>query len=130
MITITEDNQIDRDGEIIGQIIDGIAWLKSKQASRILGQIREAADAPMMTFETIDSPTADEPSTVEFIPTLEVVDIPPALEPVAVSDDAAAGTPSFNLTGFGEIGSTYFKRCFINHYGPTAYIEFCKANGI
>jgi len=130
MITITEDNQIDRDGEIIGQIIDGIAWLKSKQAPRILGQIRAAAGAPIMTFETIDSPTVNEPSTVEFISTLEVVDIPPALEPVAVCDDAAAGIRSYDLTGFGEIGSQYFKRCFVNHYGPTGYAEFCKANNI
>jgi|GEM_PF-3175818 len=130
MIAITEDNQIDRDGEIIGQIIDGIAWLKSKQAPRILGQIRAAAGANGLTFETVEPQTVNESLTIEPISAPEVVDIPPALEPVAVCDDAAAGIRSYDLTGFGEIGSQYFKRCFVNHYGPTGYAEFCKANNI
>jgi hypothetical protein len=130
MIAITEDKQIDRDGEIIGQIVDGIAWLKSKQAPRILGQIRTATGMDNLSFEVVETPTVNESLTVQPISTPEVLDTPPALEPVAVCDDAAAGTPSYDLTGFGEIGSPYFKRCFVNHYGPSAYAAFCKVNGI
>jgi len=130
MIAITEDKQIDRDGEIIGQIVDGIAWLKSKQAPRILGQIRTAAGMDNLSFEVAETPTVNESLTVQPISTPEVLDTPPALEPVAVCDDAAAGIRSYDLTGFGEIGSQYFKRCFVNHYGPTGYAEFCKANNI
>ena len=121
MINITADKQIDRDGEIIGQIVDNIAWLKSKQAPRILGQIRSAAGMDGLSFEIVESPTISTP---------EVVDIPPVLKPVAVCDDAAAGTPSYDLTGFGTIGSPYFQRCFVNHYGPSAYSAFIKANQI
>jgi hypothetical protein len=130
MIAITADNQIDRDGEIIGQIVDNIAWLKSKQAPRILGQIRTAAGMDNLSFEVVESPTDKESLIVEPISAPEVVDIPPALEPVAVCDDAAAGIRSYDLTGFGEIGSQYFKRCFVNHYGPTNYAAFCQANDI
>lgn len=130
MINITADKQIDRDGEIIGQIVDNIAWLKSKQAPRILGQIRSAAGMDNLSFEMLESSTDKESLTVETISAPEVVDIPTALEPVAVCDDAAAGTPAFDLTGFGTIGSPYFKRCFVNHYGPSAYASFCKANNI
>jgi hypothetical protein len=130
MIAITEDKQIDRDGEIIGQIVDGIAWLKSKQAPRILGQIRTAAGIDDLSFEVVETPTVNESLTVQPISTPEVLDTPPALEPVAVCDDAAAGTPSYDLTDFGVIGSPYFKRCFVNHYGPSAYAAFCKANDI
>jgi len=130
MIAITEDKQIDRDGEIIGQIVDKIAWLKSKQAPRILGQIRTAAGIDDLSFEVVETPTVNESLTVQPISTPEVFDIPPALEPVAVCDDAAAGIRFYDLTGFGEIGTPYFKRCFVNHYGPTGYAEFCKANGI
>lgn len=130
MITITKDNQINRDGEIIGQIIDGIAWLKSKQAPRILGQIRAAAGANGLTFETVEPPTVNESLAVQPISTPEVVDIPPALEPVAVCDDAAAGIPAYDLTGFGTIGTPYFQRCFVNHYGPSAYSAFIESNPI
>ena len=130
MINITADKQIDRDGEIIGQIVDNIAWLKSKQAPRILGQIRSAAGMDGLSFEIVESPTDKESLTVEPISTPEVVDIPPVLKPVAVCDDAAAGTPSYDLTGFGTIGSPYFQRCFVNHYGPSAYSAFIKANQI
>lgn len=130
MINITADKQIDRDGEIIGQIVDNIAWLKSKQAPRILGQIRSAAGMDSLSFEIVESPTVNESLTVEPISAPEVVDIPTVSEPVASCDDLAAGTPSFDLTGFGPIGLPYFKRCFVNHYGPDAYSQFCKANNI
>ena len=130
MIAITPDKQIYRDGEIIGQIVDNIAWLKSKQAPRILGQIRSAAGMDGLSFEIVESPTVNEPLTLEPISAPEVVDIPAALEPVAVCDDAAAGIPAYNLTGFGTIGTPYFQRCFVNHYGPSAYSAFIESNPI
>jgi len=130
MITITSNNLINRDGELIGQIVNNVAWLNSKQAPRILGQIRTAAGIDNLSFDSVWPATVNESLTVQPISTPEVVDIPPALEPVAVCDDAAAGIRSYDLTGFGEIGSPYFKRCFVNHYGPTGYAEFCKANNI
>jgi hypothetical protein len=130
MITITSDNEIYRDNELIGVITLDAAWLKIKQAPRILGQIRAAAGIDNLSFVIAEDSTVNESLTVQPISTPEVVDIPPALEPVAVCDDAAAGTSSYDLTGFGVIGSPYFKRCFVNHYGPSAYAAFCKANDI
>jgi len=130
MITITNDNEIYRDNELIGVITLDAAWLKSKQAPRILGQIRAAAGIDNLSFVIAGDQNLEESLPVETTSTPEVLDTPPALEPVAVCDDAAAGTPSFDLTGFGEIGTDYFKRCFINYYSPTNYAAFCKANGI
>jgi len=130
MITITSDNEIYRDNELIGVITLEKAWLKSKQAPRILGQIRAAAGIDNLSFEIVGDQNLKESLPIETISTPEVLDIPPVLEPVAVCDDAAAGIRSYDLTGFGEIGTPYFKRCFVNHYGPTGYAEFCKANGI
>lgn len=56
MITITPDNQIDRDGEIIGSIIGEIAWMKAKPAGRIAGQIRQVSGINGLKFEVDESP--------------------------------------------------------------------------
>lgn len=121
MITITPDNQIDRDGEIIGSIIGEIAWMKAKPAGRIAGQIRQAAGINGLKFEVDESPPL---SAVQVVDTLNVS------EPAAVCDDAAAGN-SFRIgSDWGTPGTAYFARCFINHHGNDAYSQFCKANGI
>lgn len=64
MITI-ENNQIIRDGEPIGVIHDGIGYMKSKPAPRLVPQIREAAGNPDLKFEVGDAPTIKDSLTVE-----------------------------------------------------------------
>ena len=137
MITITPDNQIDRDGEVIGSIIGGIAWLKSKQAPRIVGQIRQAAGIDGLKFEIADTPeeqanfpTGKESLQVEPLSAAVGVDNDSVTEPVPVSDDAGAGISFAIGSDWGTPGTSYFARCFINHHGSEAYAQYCKANGI
>jgi hypothetical protein len=130
MITITPDNQIDRDGEIIGNIIGNIAWMNAKPAPRIIGQIRQVAGIEGLTFEVAEAPTVNESLTVEPISAPEVVGNPSASEPAASCDDLAAGITFAIGFEWGTPGTQYFARCFVNHYGNDAYSQFCKANGI
>lgn len=120
MITI-ENNQIARDGEIIGSIIGEIAWMKAKPAGRIAGQIRQVAGINGLKFEVDESPP---------LSAVQVVDTLSETEPAAVCDDAAAGNKFKIGLDWGTPGTAYFARCFINHYGPDGYSRFCKANGI
>lgn len=129
MITITPDNQIDRDGEIIGSIIGGIAWLKSKQAPRIVGQIRQAAGIDGLKFEIADTPE-EQINLSPPISSAAVVDDGGVMEPVPVSDDTGAGISFAIGSDWGTPGTPYFARCFINHHGSDAYSQYCKANGI
>lgn len=143
MITITTDNQIERDGEVIGSIIGETAWMKAKPAPRIVGQIRQVAGIAGLTFEVADAP-------VEPISTPQLPGTDSAMEPAASCDDLAAGIsfdppcvetvtedvsnealPAFCI-GFdwGAPGTQYFARCFINNYGSDAYAAYCKANGL
>jgi hypothetical protein len=125
MITITPDNQIDRDGEIIGNIIGGIAWMKAKPAGRIAGQIRQVAGIDGLKFEVADAPPPESPP----ISAVQVVDALNVSEPVASCDDLAAGT-AFDVATFGEPGSEYFRRCFVNIYSNDAYAAFMKSRGL
>ena len=129
MITITPDNQIDRDGEIIGSIIGGIAWIKSKQAPRIVGQIRQAAGIDGLKFEIADMPE-EQVNLSPPISAVQVVDTLNVSEPAVVCDDATAGTPFVIPPDFGTPGTDYFRRCFVNTYGPEAYNQYAKSNGI
>lgn len=137
MITITPDNQIERDGEVIGSIIGDTAWLKVKQAPRIVGQIRQAAGIDGLKFEIADTPeeqanlpTSKESLQVEPISSADVVDGVGVKEPVPVSDDAGAGISFAIGSDWGTPGTPYFARCFINNHGSDAYSQYCKANGI
>lgn len=110
MIAI-EENIIYRDSEKIGQIVGTVAWMNAKQAGRIIGQIKQAANIEGLTFEIVDTPeekanlealsvaeeSSDTPTdkeylTVETLSAPEVVDNPPASEPAVSCDDLAAGT--------------------------------------
>lgn len=145
MITITPDNQIDRDGEVIGSIIGGIAWLKSKQAPRIVGQIRQAAGIDGLKFEIADTPEEEakitppswEPAAIPDdtiqstnISSAAVVDDGGVMEPVPVSDDTGAGISFAIGSDWGTPGTPYFARCFINNHGSDAYAQYCRANGL
>lgn len=158
MITITPDNQIERDGEIIGSIIGGIAWLKAKQAPRIVGQIRQAAGIDGLKFEIADTPeevanlptgkdglqveaqsspdwqttTIPDGATILHPPISSAagVDDGSVMEPVPVSDDAGAGISFAIGSDWGTPGTPYFARCFINNHGSDAYSQYCRANGI
>lgn len=129
MITITPDNQIDRDGEIIGSIIGEIAWMKAKPAGRIAGQIRQAAGINGLKFEIADTPE-EQVNLPPPISSADGVDNGSVMEPATVSDDAVAGIPFRIGSDWGTPGTAYFARCFINHHGNDAYSQFCKANGI
>lgn len=137
MITITPDNQIDRDGEIIGSIIGGIAFMKSKPAGRIVGQIRQATGIDGLTFQVAEAPvvkesfTTDKHSlTVEPISTPQLTGTDSAMEPAASCDDLAAGISFAIGSDWGTPGTQYFARCFINHHGSDSYAQYCRANGI
>jgi hypothetical protein len=131
MITI-ENNQIARDGEVIGQIVDGIAWMKAKQAPRIIGQIRAAAGIDGLKFEVLDAAGEDAPMTATEIKergesrkVAEATSIS-ALTIESVKRSKEIMIPTFDTTGFGEPGTEYFRRCFVNHYGNDNYSAFMK----
>jgi len=44
MIAITEDKQIDRDGEVMAHIVNNVEWLNPKQAPRILSKVLTGAE--------------------------------------------------------------------------------------
>lgn len=160
MIAI-EGNIIYRDSEKIGQIVGTVAWMNAKQAGRIIGQIKQAAGIEGLTFEIVDTPeekanleaipTDKDSLTVpdsfpkfeksfdavkaqiesSRISAPEVVDNPPASEPVTGCDDPVAGI--FNIPAdFGsyEENPKHFAQCFINTYGPHGYDAWLKQNGL
>ena len=128
MITI-ENNQIARDGEVIGSIIGTVAWMKSAPASRIKGQIKQASGINELTFEVVDTP--EEPVNLSPpISSAAVVDDGSVMEPVPVSDDAGAGISFAIGSDWGTPGTPYFVRCFVNNHGNDAYSQYCKANGL
>lgn len=137
MITITPDNQIDRDGEIIGSIIGGIAWMKAKQAPRIIGQIRQAAGIDGLKFEIADTPeeqanlpTGKESLQVEPLSAAAGVDNGADGASPLKGDDRGAGISFAIGSDWGTPGTQYFARCFINNHGSDAYAQYCRANGI
>lgn len=139
MITI-ENNQIRRDSEKIGQIVGTVAWMNSRQAGRIIGQIKQAANIEGLTFEIVDTPeekasleavsgaedSSDTPTdkdslTVEPLSAPEVVDNPPASEPVASRDDLAAGIPEpCRRPSLGD-KDPIWQRWYIATYGEDAF---------
>lgn len=129
MITITPDNKIERDSEVIGSIIGTTAWMKAKPAGRIAGQIRQAAGIDGLKFEVADTPE-DQANLSPPISSAAVIDGDSVMEPVPVSDDAGAGISFAIGSGWGTPGTAYFARCFINHYGPDGYSRFCNNRGI
>lgn len=129
MITITPDNQIDRDGEIIGNIIGETAWMKSKQPGVIIGQIKRAAGINGLAFEIVDTPE-EEAKLSPPISAAAGVDNDSETEPAASCDDLAAGNTFTIGADWGTPGTPYFARCFINHHGNDAYSAYCKANNI
>jgi len=138
MIAI-EENIIYRDSEKIGQIVGTVAWMNAKQAGRIIGQIKQAANIEGLTFEIVDTPeesanlealpVVKESLTTETLSAPEVVDNPPASEPAVSCDDLAAGT--FHIPAdFGsyEENPKHFAQCFINTYGHHGYDAWLKQN--
>jgi hypothetical protein len=123
MITI-ENNQIHRDGEHIGDIIGETAWMKEKQPGVIAGQIRRAAGIDGLKFEIVDTP--EEEAKLSATEVFHVS--PPVAEAGPVVDAGPATT--FNIAGFGEPGTEYFRRCFVNHYGNDNYAAFMKSRGL
>jgi len=121
MITITPDNQIHRDGEHIGDIIGETAWMKAKQAGRIIGQIKQVAGIDGLKFEIVDTPE-EEAKLSEA----GVFHVSPTAAEAGPAVDAGPAIPA----DFGEPGTAYFRRCFVNNFGNDAYSNFCKTRGL
>lgn len=128
-----QDNQIIRDGELIGAIHDGIGYMKSKPAPRLVPQIREAAGNPDLKFEVGDAPTVAEETTIqeEIGVTVEVekYEDTPAQAPQDAVESVKPGR-IYDLTDFPDYASDprMFAKCFINNYGPDAFTEWQKTN--
>lgn len=120
MITI-ENNTIYRDSEKIGQIVGTVAWMNSRQAGRIIGQIKQASSIDGLTFEIVDTP--EEKANLQTLSALEVVDNPQALEPVTGRDDPVAGILSNEPTRENHLGDKdpVWQRWFIATYGEDAF---------
>lgn len=147
MITI-EQNQILRDGELIGSIDGNKAYLLKKQGGVIIGQIKKAAGIEL-DFDVLDEPpTVKESLTANPISNdAGLLSFPSALEPEPVSDVAGSGiafagskasqilesvSPAFNTSGFDctyEQNPRLFQQCFVNTYGQHGYSEWLKLNG-
>ncbi len=113
MITISTDSKITRDGQEIGQIIGDTAWLKEEQSGVIKGQIKKAADVNILKFEVMEP----EPETK------------PDLGIVAGLAQVSRLTTFPIEAEWGQPGTPYFQRCYVNTYGPGAYADFMAARG-
>ena len=146
MIAI-EDTIIYRDSEEIGRIVGTVAWLNTKQAGRIIGQIKQAASIEGLTFEIADTPK--EKANLESLPISDagLLSFPSASEAESARDVAGSAiafegskasqilesvSPSFDTSSFDctyEQNPKLFQQCFVNTYGAHGYSEWLKLNG-
>jgi len=130
MITI-EQNQILRDGEIIGSIDGNNAYLLKKQGGVIIGQIKKAAGIEL-DFDVVNElPTVKESLTVEPISAAGLLSFPSVSE-AGSARDVAEPAISFDTSGFDctyDENPRIFAQCFVNTYGQHGYSEWLKLNG-
>jgi hypothetical protein len=115
MINITENNEVMRDDEIIGRIVDDTIRASDKISGRILGQIRDIAANPNLKV-VITEPVHEEPTEE---PTDE--------ESLLVQ----APTPSrWDTSGFGNYyeNPQQFQMRFVNTYGPSEFNQWKEIN--
>ena len=148
-----QDSKIIRDGEAIGTIVGDVAYVSAKPAPRIVGQIREAAGMPQLTFTVGVPPITEESSEVQerFLIQEQLdkamdicradadeigvtVDIPEVisheLAPVEKQSDLPTQNEkqTFDLSGLPEPSHKDFKKAFINNYGPDMWSLWQKEN--
>jgi hypothetical protein len=146
MIAI-EQNQILRDGELIGSIDGNKAYLLKKQGGVIIGQIKKAAGIELDFDVVAELPTDKESLTVEPISAAGLLSFPSASEAESVRDVAGSAiafegskasqilesvSPAFDTSSFDctyEQNPKLFAQCFVNTYGAHGYSEWLKLNG-
>ena len=113
MITITETNEVMRDDEFIGRIVNDTIIAGEKISGRILGQIRDVAANPNLKVSLID-PKLDEPAPAEAE---EPVKLPPPLS-------------RWDISGFGNYyeNQQQFQMRFVNTYGPSEFNSWKDLN--
>lgn len=120
MINITEDNEVFRDGELIGRILDDGIYASEKISGRIIGQIRDAASNPnlkvVLTEQTLVEPIEEEPTKE---PTDE--------KSLPVQEPAPS---RWDLSGFGNYyeNQQQFQMRFVNTYGPSEFNQWKEIN--
>jgi hypothetical protein len=118
MINITENNEVMRDDEIIGRIVDDTIRASDKISGRILGQIRDAADNPNLKVVITGS---QEKESVE-----EPIEEPAEEEPAQLPP-----LPSrWDISGFGNYyeNQQQFQMRFVNTYGPSEFNQWKEIN--
>lgn len=142
------NNQIDRDGETIGTIIDGTAYIKAKLPPVIVGQIRKAAGNPELRFEIADTP--EEKAKVETISaqtetpkssqtitgsneqTGSEMPVPDKAAEPSSGEAPMIGVPNpiWDISTFPDYATEpkKFAQCFINTYGPDEFSLWQKQN--
>jgi hypothetical protein len=121
MINITENNEVFRDGELIGRILDDGIYASEKISGRIIGQIRDAADNPNLKViitgslqeEPVEEPAVEEPTVKESLS----VQLPPL--------------PSrWDTSTFGNYWENpqQFQMRFVNTYGPSEFNQWKDIN--
>lgn len=88
-----QNSKIIRDGEAIGTIVGDFAYVSSKPAPRIVGQIREAAGMPQLAFVVEEPPTSEESSEVQANEIAVTVDVPEQPAPVELPQKAKLPEP-------------------------------------
>lgn len=115
MINITENNEVMRDDEFIGRIVDDTIRASDKISGRILGQIRDIAANPnlkVVLIEPVLEELTEEPTDKESLPVQE-----PA--------------PSrWDVSGFGNYyeNQQQFQMRFVNTYGPSEFNQWKEIN--
>lgn len=115
MINITENNEVMRDDEFIGRIVDDTIRASDKISGRILGQIRDIAANPnlkVVLIEPVLEELTEEPTDKESLPVQE-----PA--------------PSrWDISGFGNYyeNQQQFQMRFVNTYGPSEFNQWKAIN--
>ena len=116
MINITEDNEVIRDGELIGRILDDGIYASEKISGRIIGQIRDAASNPnlkvVLTEQTPAEPAEEEPTDEESL---------------SVQEPAPS---RWDVSGFGNYyeNQQQFQMRFVNTYGPSEFNQWKEIN--
>jgi hypothetical protein len=115
MITITEDNEVMRDDEFIGRIVNDTIIAGEKISGRILGQIRDVAANPNLKV-IITTPVHEEP-----------------IEEPTVKDSLTVQEPPpsrWDISGFGNYWENpqQFQLRFVNTYGPSEFNSWKDLN--
>ena len=119
MINITENNEVMRDDEFIGRIVNDTILASDKISGRILGQIRDIAANPNLKVVITGS---QEKEPVE-----EPTEEPTDKESLSVQEPAPS---RWDISGFGNYyeNPQQFQMRFVNTYGPSEFNHWKEIN--